>query len=157
MTVWKSTGGLVRRAEWPNGPRFYAHGRRKHVYFGAFGTLEEAVAAIVSADIIETPRQRRDRIVSRAIETLTQIPASVRRGLLDDSDDPIPSFFARFGVVPYAAELATIYATSKRTIQDAEHAGAAKVRKSRSARDAYESAMSREPTWWEILGGMADA
>lgn len=158
VKVWESAGGYVRRAEWPSGPKFYAYGcGRAKPYYGAFPKLEEAVAAIVSAGIVETPRQRRDRIVARAIETLRQIPASVRRELLDDVDDPIPGFFARFGVRTTVREMETIYAVPSGTLVAAERSGIEAIGASHEARDAYENAMSREPTWWDILGGMADA
>lgn len=156
VRVWSSSSGRVRRADWPHGPKFYAYAGR--AYVGAYDSLERAIAAVESAKIRETPTTRRERIVSRAVHVLTVgLSPEVRRMLLDDEDDPIPEFFARFGVVPYASELAAIYATSKKTIQNAEHAGAAKVRSSEMARDAHENAMSRGPTWWEIIGGMADA
>lgn len=155
IPVWSSASGRVRRSDWPHGPKFYAYAGR--AYVGAYDSLESAIAAVESASH-ETPTSRRERIVSRAVHVLTVgLSPEVRRRLLDDEDDPIPEFFARFGVVPYASELAAIYATSKKTIQNAEHAGAAKVRSSEMARDAHENAMSRGATWWEIIGGMADA
>lgn len=97
-----SASGRVRRSDWPHGPKFYAYAGR--AYVGAYDSLEAAIAAVESTSH-ETPTSRRERIVSRAVHVLTVgLSPEVRRRLLDDEDDPIPEFFARFGVVPYASE-----------------------------------------------------